>query len=449
MKSISTLTAGLLLGAAPLLAKPSFPGAEGHGREARGGRGGAVIAVTTLADAGPGSLRACIDAAGPRVCIFRVAGVIRFTTERPIIRNPYLTIAGESAPGDGILLTHAGGPTGLSPIALKKTHDIVIRHIRVRMDRRGDNRGSNSGVSLESARNIMIDHVSTSWALDQNFGAYAFNDRVTVSWSIFAEGIPPHDKCALMASHPGKPQRFSFIRNLCAHNGDRNPDANFMPGSCVEIVNNVFYNAESQFTEIWGSWGGTPASVIGNTYRRGPNTIAAAAAIDRPLIGATGMARIYQAGNSLDGVAALFTPSARLAIAASPSCPAATTPTPAAAAYAAVLAGAGAQPRDAVDARIIGEVRSRSGVIVRAPGILPTIAGGLAEPDTDADGMPDDWEARNGTDPNAADAWDDANRDGWLNLENFLDARHRRLTATQRRLTVRAKAASPSLVRRN
>ena len=131
---------------------------------------------------------------------------------------------------------------------------------------------------------------------DENFGGYARNDAITVSWSIFAEGVPRHDKCALLSSDPPAPQHLSFVKNLCAHNGDRNPDVNFMPGSCVEVVNNVLYNAQSQFTEVWESYGGTPVNIIGNYYRRGPDTPRLAFGIDRPLVGSKGPAKIYQIG---------------------------------------------------------------------------------------------------------------------------------------------------------
>ncbi|HEX7743008.1 MAG TPA: hypothetical protein VF442_11350, partial [Sphingobium sp.] len=217
----------------------AFPGAEGFGRRARGGRGGAIIQVTTLQDHGPGSLRACIEASGPRTCVFRVGGVIRFTTRRPIIRNPYITIAGQTAPGGGILITHGGGADGFTPIIAKDTHDVIIRHIRVRTDLNGEVRGSNGSFLFENSRNIIFDHVSGAWALDQIMSGYGENDNITVSNSIFTEGIPRHDKCALLGSNPRKPQKISFIRNLCAHNGDRNPDVNFMPLSCIELLNNV------------------------------------------------------------------------------------------------------------------------------------------------------------------------------------------------------------------
>src|SRR3546814_29938 len=129
----------------------------------------------------------------------------------------------------GILLTHAGGANGFTPLVVKRTHDVVVRHIRVRTDRNGEERGGNDAFTIEDSSNVILDHVSGSWALDENVNGQGQNDLITVSWSIFAEGIPRHDKCALLASDPRGPQRFSFVKNLCAHNGDRNPDANFPP----------------------------------------------------------------------------------------------------------------------------------------------------------------------------------------------------------------------------
>lgn len=436
----SMLVAGLAV-ATPAAAIDAFPGADGFGRGARGGRDGRIIAVTTLADGGPGSLRACIDAQGPRTCIFRVGGLIRFTTTRPIITNPFLTIAGQTAPGGGITLAHAGGKVGLTPLVVKRTHDIVIRHIRVRTDRRGDNRASNSGIIIEHSRDVIIDHVSTAWALDENIGGHGSNDRITISGSIFAEGIPRHDKCALLASHPPGPQRFSFVRNLCAHNGDRNPDVNFPPGSCIDVINNVLYNARSQFTEVWESFGGTPVNIVGNYYRRGPNTVAVIAAIQRQTVKSTGRARIYAAGNLLDGAIADTAPGTGIAVVGQSVCASATAARPAATAYVDVLASSGAFPRDAIDRRIIDEVRLRRGAIRSEPGVIPGIARGVAEPDTDGDGMPDDWERSHGTNPAEMDTWQDADNDGWPNFDEFLDWAHRRvlaagpsaLRATQRR----------------
>jgi pectate lyase len=114
----------------------AFHDAVGYGVHAQGGRGVRIIQVTTLDDAGTGSLRACIDAAGPRVCVFRIARVISFTTERAIVRDPFLTIAGQTAPG-GLVLTHGGGREGFTPLIIKNTHDVVVRNIRVRLARPG------------------------------------------------------------------------------------------------------------------------------------------------------------------------------------------------------------------------------------------------------------------------------------------------------------------------
>jgi hypothetical protein len=439
---IAAITDGAAVGEpapAPDLAdapgRDAFPGADGYGRYARGGRGGAIIPVTTLADSGPGSLRACIDAAVPRVCIFRVGGVIRFTTERPIIRNPYITIAGQTAPGGGILVTHAGGPRGFTPLVVKDSHDVVIRHIRVRTDLNGAQRGSNGSFLFEESHDVIFDHVSGAWALDQIMSGYGFNNNVTVSNSIFTQGIPRHDKCALLASHPRYPQMISFVRNLCAHNGDRNPDVDLPPGSCVEVVNNVFYNAMSQFAEVHELEGGTPISFIGNVFRRGPNTRKDSAAVDRVLVASTGASRIYLAGNRLDGVETLSTLPAKFSLVTQPVCPVHARVLPAARAYEEVLRRAGAFPRDRLDSLTVLEVREKGGRIIadpdarRGPRLLPLIRPGAAYADGDGDGMSDAWEAANRTDPRRQDMWEDVDRDGWTNLDEFLDFAHRQVLA--------------------
>jgi pectate lyase len=412
-----------------LAVRDAFPGAQGHGRGSIGGRGGRITPVTTLADSGPGSLRACIDAQGPRVCVFRVAGVIRFTTERPIIRHPYLTIAGQTAPGGGVLITHAGGSGAYTPLLIKDTHDIIIRHVRVRTDRPGAERQSNSTVVIENSQKVMIDHVSTSWAFDENIGGFNANNDVTISWSIFAEGIPKHDKCALLASGTRSPQRFSFIGNLCAHNGDRNPDINFAPQSCVEVVNNVLYNARFEFAEVWESFGGSPVSIVGNYFRAGPSTAPGSFAITRQTVGSTGRARIYAADNHLDGPLKQYSPSVEGFLESTPPCPLTLSPLPSAQAYAAVLARSGAFPRDDIDRRLVGEVAARAGSIRKEPGTLPPLNGGMPYADSDRDGMADSWERANGASPAQPDAWADADGDGWTNFDEFLQFAHGQLVA--------------------
>jgi pectate lyase len=408
-------------------AQPAFRGALGYGSVSKGGRGGAVIAVTTLADAGPGSLRACIEASGPRVCVFRVSGTIRFAGRPPWIRNPFITIAGQTAPGGGITLAHGGGPDGRTPLVAKDTHDVIVRHLRIRNDRIGGDRGSEDAITYENSSRLIFDHLSASWARDEIISGYADNDHITISNSILAWGIPKHDKCALLASHPKDPQRVSFIGNLCAHNGDRNPDANFPPGSCIEIVGNVFYNAKSEFAEIWETWGGTPVSLVGNSFIAGPDTHKLAVGVTRQTLGSKGAARIYLADNRFIGKFLSVTPTAAAAQVKTPPCGLTMRPRDAAAARDAVLSSAGAWPRDALDRQVTQEVKQRRGRIVMAPGIIPPSAPGQPYPDRDGDGMDDRWEAANRANPAKFDAWSDGDGDGTANLDAFLDHLHDQL----------------------
>lgn len=411
----------------PVKGTAAFPGAVGYGAASKGGRGGRIIAVETLDDSGPGSLRACIDEQGPRVCVFRVSGLIRFTTRPPVIANPFLTIAGQTAPGGGITIAHDGGEMGRTPILVKNSHDVVIRHIRVRNDRVGIHRGSEDSFTIENSRNVILDHVSASWARDELVNGYGDNDWVTISNSIFAEGIPKHDKCALLASDPKGPQHLSFIGNICAHNGDRNPDLNFPPGSCAEVVNNIFYNGQSEFAEIWESFGGVPVSLIGNSFIAGKNTRPDAIGIARNVIGSKGLAKVYLADNRFDGDFVHVSPLVKQAEVAKPPCPTTIAAAPAEQAYKQALRRAGAFPRDEIDRRVVNQIRNRKGQIVKQPGLIPQADPGTAYPDGDRDGMDDGWEARNGANPRRADAWADGNGDGLANLDQFLDTLSRGL----------------------
>lgn len=402
-------------------AELAFPGAVGYGAHARGGRGGKIMPVTTLDDDGPGSLRECIEAEGPRVCVFRVSGVIRFTQRPPRILNPYLTIAGQTAPGDGITLAHSGGAVGRTPLLIKNTHDIVVRNIRVRTDMAGTERGSEDSFTIENSARVILDHVSGSWARDELVNGYADNDWITISNSIFSYGIPKHDKCALMASDPGNAQHFSFIGNLCAHNGDRNPDINFPPASCVEVLNNVFYNAQSEFAEVWESYGGTPVSIAGNVFKAGPNTSQSTVGIVRQNIGSKGPATIYLADNAFDGDFVHIAASTQGISRPGPTCPLTITPASAQAAYSAVLGRAGTWPRDAIDVQVVSDVRNRTGKIVSAPGVIPAFPKAVPYPDSDNDGMDDRWEQANGGNAAAYDPWDDADRNGINNFDSFLE----------------------------
>jgi hypothetical protein len=141
---------------------PAFPGAWGGGMYSFGGRGGRVLVVTNLNDSGPGSLREACETPGPRIVIFNVAGIIRLS-DHLRIRAPYITIAGNTAPGDGVCI--AGNTVELD------THDIIVRHLRFR---RGETDPADRDDSLggNPVGNLIIDHVSTSWSLDENLSMY-------------------------------------------------------------------------------------------------------------------------------------------------------------------------------------------------------------------------------------------------------------------------------------
>ena len=202
----------------------AFPGAEGGGKYSFGGRGGRVYVVTNLNDDGPGSFRWACEQGGARVVVFNVAGIIRLKTP-VIIRAPYITIAGQTAPGDGVCI--AGETVWIN------THDVIIRYMRFRrgetnVGRRDDAIGGNP------VGNIMIDHVSASWGLDENMSMYRhmYNDstgsieqklgtaNITIQNSIFSESLDTWNH-AFGSTLGG--ENCSFMRNLWADNTGRNP----------------------------------------------------------------------------------------------------------------------------------------------------------------------------------------------------------------------------------
>ena len=209
----------------------AFPGAEGYGKYTRGGRGGAVYAVTTLADAGPGSLRAAVEASGPRTVVFRVSGTIAL--ESPLtIRNPNITIAGQTAPGDGIAIKN-------HPLMIG-ADEVIIRYIRVRLGDQTD--ADTDAVSARYVRNIILDHVSASWSVDETMSIYHADD-VTVQWSLVSESLylTHHDKGAHGFGGIWGGNRSTYHHNLLAHHSSRNP--RFASGcGTTDFRNNVVFN---------------------------------------------------------------------------------------------------------------------------------------------------------------------------------------------------------------
>lgn len=454
---------------------PAFPGAEGFGRYAIGGRGGRVFKVTNLNDSGPGSLREAVEADGPRIVVFDVDGIIRL--ESPlIIRNDFITIAGQSAPGGGITLRDYD-------LTVNANH-VIIRHIRSRM---GNEAGhEDDSISIRGGHHIILDHVSASWAIDENLSASQSFDparggnhlsNVTVQWSIISEGLyrAGHEKgdrgygSLIRGSHGA---RYSWLNNLWAHNHSRMPRVGnyatpYMDpeGVLFDFRNNVFYNwghgAETDFWNwtpardtfdytaaqglvsdmLYGREGfdyhhaaGTdldPASVarynfVNNAYVQGPHTLGPVIFYMRNVTG-----RAFFEGNTVDGQ---LLPQLNLVRSAAPDRTFVDRPFPsgevttvsAEEAYERVLERAGASfYRDAIDARVIGEVRSRTGFIpdnANDVGGWVEVTQGQPRTDSNGDGIPDDWLIAQGIDPQGPSRANETGEDGYTLIERWLNS---------------------------
>ncbi len=433
----------------------AFPGAEGAGQFAQGGRGGAVYKVTSLEDSGDGTLRAAIEAKGARTVVFDVSGTITLAT--PLrIENPQITIAGQTAPGDGITLR-------AQPLIIA-ADDVIVRYIRSRL---GDSGAQADALTVTKGRNIIIDHVSASWSTDEALSLSSrFNPPengfydVTVQWSIISESLDrsTHEKGrhgygTLIRASNGA--RLSFHHNLWAHHQARMPrPGNYKDvsldaeGPIIDFRNNVFYNwggdPEANHTKD-GPLAGTgridklaagynadtnaavTVNFINNAYKRGPDSRANLIFCEHDQA-----ASAYLAGNAMNGkipadqwtLVACDPPTAyRLQ---SPAPIAEPTTETATAAYKRVLATAGAsKARDAVDKRIVTEVRTGRGRIIdseKSVGGWPTLRSRPAPQDTDGDGMPDAWERKHKLDPLDPTDGPSPASEGYTNLEHYLNA---------------------------
>jgi hypothetical protein len=452
----------------------AFPGAEGGGAYSFGGRGGKVYVVTNLNDDGPGSFRWACEQGGARTVVFNVAGIIRLKSP-VIIRAPYITIAGQTAPGDGVCI--AGESVWIN------THDVVIRYMRFRrgeteVARRDDAIGGNP------VGNIMIDHVSASWGLDENMSMYRHmydpgngskpqklpTVNVTIQNSIFSECLDTYNHS--FGSTIGG-LNSTFVRNLWANNISRNPSIG-MYGD-FGFVNNVVFNWWNRSAD-----GGDHRSLfnfINNYYKPGPITPRneppgyriLKPEGNRDKSDSFHYGRAYVHGNIMEGNEEItrnnWAGGVQLEVRANaakylegvrvdqPFPMAPVTIIPANEAYDFVLKNTGASlpKRDEVDHRIVEEVRTgnikyteggKTGigsqfVKRRLPadsykmGIIthPSQVGGYPEykgqpyKDSDNDGMPDAWEVKNGLNPrSAADASKDRNNDGYTNIEEYLNS---------------------------
>jgi hypothetical protein len=439
MKTVSRLLAivGLtfwgssLFGAAPPGKIPSaFPGAEGFGAQAKGGRGGRVLVVNNLNDSGPGSFRAACEAAGPRIVVFQVSGLIDL--KKPIaVTEPYLTIAGQSAPGDGICLQRSEFEV--------HTHDVIVRFLRSRP-------GDISGKEMDAmgagrdAHDVIFDHCSANWSVDECLSPSGGISNITVQWCIIGEALNKS------VHHKGAHGYGSLVRaiggltlhhNLWLHNIARNPrlgdNYGKPPYPVFDVRNNVMYDWGGVCSGLTGDE--LSANYVANYLRPGPSSS------EKPPINLAETARVtyFVQGNVVEGrpqyaanPASMFAPAEAggrklFTLADRPFNTAPVKTTSAEEAYREVLAQVGAccPARDAVDARLIHEVETRTGRIIDSQkdvGGWPQYRAAQAPKDTDGDGMPDDWEIAHGLNPkDPKDASLAADSDGYTHIEKYLN----------------------------
>ncbi|MBN2279476.1 MAG: T9SS type A sorting domain-containing protein [Candidatus Marinimicrobia bacterium] len=435
----------LLLPATVLAATPAFPTAEGGGKNTLGGRGGVVYEVTNLNDSGEGSLRKAVEAYGPRTIVFRVSGTIKLKSPLKI-QNSFLTIAGQTAPGDGICI---------SDYEVKiDANDIILRYLRFRL-------GDETGVDTDAIwgryrRRIMIDHCSAGWSVDESMSIYGM-DSSTVQWCIISESL--YDSNHPKGTHGyggiwgGK--NTTFHHNLLAHHSSRNP--RFAGGetpACenLDFRNNVIYNWG--FNSAYGGEAGK-INIVNNYYKAGPATKSSVR--NRIVETSDTKGRWYVAGNTVEGYPAITTDNwaggvqGTYGYAAYVKSDTLFPFTPiieqsAEEAYEAVLLNAGATlpVRDPIDIRIVAEVRGGYATydgngyeqkqnldtsVVRGIIDSQTDVGGwpqlvsLDPPvDDDHDGMPNTWETSQGLDPNDDSDRNLLNHDGYTMLEVYLNS---------------------------
>ncbi|MBN1925522.1 MAG: pectate lyase [Prolixibacteraceae bacterium] len=412
----------------------AFPGAEGCGRFASGGRGGNVIFVSNLNDAGPGSLReALADNEEPRIILFTVGGTI-FLKSQIEVTNGNFTLAGQSAPGQGICIAGSGIDI--------EADNVIIRYVRFRP---GDINGEETdALTIKRSNNVIVDHCSMSWSTDETCSCYD-NTNFTLQWCIISESLDNsvHHKGEHGYGGIWGGMKASFHHNLLAHHTSRNPR---LHGSRyhkhpelekAEMLNNVVYNWEKKC--IYGGEDGT-YTISGNYFKPGPAT--GEKAKTEILDPWKPFSNYYFQHNVIHDHPELSSNNKKLIadknhlskknITNKPLAISNILPEEAALAYKKILESTGASiVRDEVDQRIVEEVKNgiyhfgNKGIInsQRDVGGWPELKTGKNPQDSDKDGIPDDWEANNGLDPkNPDDAAYIRPGQSYTNLEIWLNS---------------------------
>ncbi len=462
----------------------AFPGAEGFGRYVTGGRGGTVYHVTNLNDSGEGSLRWANAQQGPRTIIFDVSGTIFLKSALKIANNT--TLAGQTAPGDGICVADY-------PVTLGS--NVICRYLRFRLGNQQVAYHEGDGLGSMDDNNIIVDHCSVSWSIDECLSVYG-GRNLTVQWSITAQSLvnSGHSKGAHGYGGNWGGSGASFHHNLIAHHTSRTPRLGPRQGTQtderMDMRNNVIYN--------WGGNGcyggeGMNVNIVNNYYKPGPATKTRSTTIQQR-IAAIGIrttsycknadgswngwypmwhvwGKYYVDGNintlhsnvtndnwtygmynqiDASGNDGTYTQTTKDTMRINAPIPfvAVTTHT-ADAAYEKVLAYAGASlHRDALDEIIINDTRngkatctgsdlaagfinSQEDVASQIPTLWPELKSETAATDSDGDGMPDSWETAHGTDPNNASDGNTVGSDGYTNLEVYLNSLVADITAKQ------------------
>ena len=400
----------------------AFPGAEGFGRFATGGRTGTVYHVTNLNDAGAGSLRDAVSASN-RIVVFDVAGVIKLTSG-VIVFASNLYIAGQTAPGDGITVYG-------DRVTFTSANNTICRYVRFRMGVIGAS--GKDAMGIANGSNMIFDHISASWGRDETFsinwdGKATEPTNITIQNSIISQGLLLHSAGGLIQTNQG----VTLYRNLYADNSTRN---NKVKG-VNQYVNNIVYDWNNAAYIMGGdSEGDSYANVVGNYFIKGPENGGT------PISGGNANFHIYADDNWFDPSLDSILNGYKIPFSEYSGGPDFQTipynypvlPTiDATLLYNNLLptVGASLPYRDYADYFVINEVRSlgKQGALISSESTLPfgapsswTLWPGTKRTDTDNDGIPDDWETAHGLNPSLASDAMTISGNGYTNIENYIN----------------------------